>query len=130
MPKKDSHPLCLNKMRFQSFYNNDTCTEQQYDESLKYFLSITTNSFRKVLKHYNCHNVIPYTLAEFKTRCATDPTYRKTLVLVDSSIQDKDQCYCEGIPYNEVYTSSMKYIHTIDDTEEFTHISEFAEYSR
>jgi hypothetical protein len=85
--------------------------------------------FLKVLTHYNCDKVIPNTLAEFKTRCA-DTKYRKSLVLVDSIMRDFEQCDCEGIPYSMAYKQSMTYIHIYDYSkdEEFTDISEFAEY--
>ena len=121
----------IHTMSFQTYYNNDSCTEADFKKSLKFLNSYKRyNLFVKVLKHYNCENVIPNTLAEFKTRCLTDPKYRKTLVLVDSIIRDLEQCDCENIPYEMVYKNSMKYIHIYDysDDEEFFDISQFAEY--
>lgn len=116
-------------MEFQDYYSCSDINEKDYKKTLQIFKSYKKHSnFLKVLKNYKCDNVIPNTLAEFKMYCKDNLNYRKTLVLVDSIIRNADQCGCEGINYNEVYKSSMKYIHIYDNTDEYEDISEFKEY--
>jgi hypothetical protein len=115
-------------MAFQTFYNNPNVTDAEFKKHVAHFLRHKKDKyFRIVLNHYKCEDVLPTKLEDFKASCEQDPTYRKRLVLLDSVMRDYEQVLCEGVQYDEYYKMSLKYIHIYDYTDEFAHISEFAD---